>query len=47
MATHRQPTADEQPGARVKQTEEYFTKASLHPFQAITMVWYAQMRLNQ
>ena len=31
----------------VRHTEEHFTKASLHPFQAITMVWYAQKRLNQ
>ena len=48
MATHRQPTADEQPGWQgVRQAEEHFTKASLHPFQAITMVWDAQMRLYQ
>jgi len=48
MATHRQPTADEQPGWQwVRHTEEHFTKASLHPFQAITMVWYAQMKLDQ
>ena len=48
MATHRQPTADEQPGWQgVRHTEEHFTKASLHPFQAITMVWDAQNRLYQ
>ena len=45
MATHRQPTADEQPGWQgMRHTEEHFTKVSLHPFQAITMVLDAQNR---
>ena len=28
----------------VRHTEEHFTKASLHPFQEMTKVWYAQNR---
>jgi hypothetical protein len=40
MATHRQPTADEQPGG--KRCETNITKASLHPFLTIIVFSDAQ-----